>query len=245
MHNDAASFERSLCAASEAVSNAPENARRLMDKALKAQKGSSLGTVVEAMAMPRPATVVPAVRLGDTPGKWPMKPNRIMHWGEDGELWLMQSLVDWGYATCDNMRERGQMNKQLVNLLEEHFGVTADAQCIKNKLRDLEDTFKTCEKARKSISGLGWVDSQVAWDTQVWEGYKLAHPHKASELEGHKRIYMSEKYKLMAMLWGGKGKATGMTSNYLTPSLCLPPFLSLPPSLPLSASLHLSLPPSL
>ena len=52
---------------------------------------------------------MPVVRLGDTPGKWPTKPNIIMHWGEDGELWLMHSLVERGYAVCNNMREKGQM----------------------------------------------------------------------------------------------------------------------------------------
>ena len=210
-------FNDSITEATEAISTAEEHATRLMrylparvDPSPGAQSAKAQNTSkVDGLAVDQVTSTSPTVRLGDTPGKWPTKRNRIMQWGEDGELWLMRNLVEWGYSTCENMRERGQMNKKLVSQLQEHFGVVADAQSIKNKLRDLEVAFNTCEKARKGISGLGWVDSQVAWDPQVWDEFKQAHPAKAADLEGHKRVFTSEKYKLMHMLWGAKGRATG------------------------------------
>ena len=150
-----------------------------------------------------------ALRLIDTPGRWPVKRNKSVTWGEDGELWLMRQLVEWGSNTCDNPREKAQMNKDLVAAMQREFGLSVDANCVKNKQRDLEDSFQNFEKVRKSISGLGWQDSQVAWDPEVWEEFKRSHPHRAADLDGHKRLFTSEKYKLMSTLWGGKTRATG------------------------------------
>ena len=150
-----------------------------------------------------------AVRLGDTPGRWPSKKNKSVTWGEDGELWLMRQLCEWGSNTCDNQREKAQMNKDLVSAMQREFGLSVDGNCVKNKQRDLEDTFQTYEKVRKNLSGLGWQDSQVAWDPEVWEEFKRHHPDKAADLEGHKRLFTSEKYKLMSTLWGGKSRANG------------------------------------
>ena len=175
--------------------------------------GQARGCVMGGQAQAR-------VRLGDTPGRWPVKKNKSVTWGEDGELWLMRQLVEWGSNTCD-AREKAQMNKDLVAAMQTEFGLTVDGNCVKNKQRDLEDTFQNYEKVRKSLSGLGWQDSQVVWDPEVWEDFKRAHPHKAVDLEGHKRLFTSEKYKLMCTLWGAKNRASGDKLSLLLPGILL------------------------
>ena len=51
------------------------------------------------------------------------------------------------------------MNKDLVVAIQSEFGMTVDCKCVKNKWRDLEETFQMYEKVRKNMSGLGWQDS--------------------------------------------------------------------------------------
>ena len=95
------------------------------------------------------------VRLGDTHGKWPVKENKSVLWGEDGELWLMRQLIMWGSNTCDNPRKKAHMNKELVAAMEREFGLAVDCNRVKNKQRDLEETFQNYEKVCKTRKSHG------------------------------------------------------------------------------------------
>ena len=130
-------------------------------------------------------------------------------WEEDGELWLLRNLVEWGSHSTESQREKVQMNKDLVAGMQFHFRIDVDGKCVKNKQQDLEVSFNFNKRARKNISGLGWCDSQVVWDPAVWEEFKLQHPEMASNLEAHQRLYTSEKYKQMSTLFNGRTKAIG------------------------------------
>ena len=62
-----------------------------------------------------------------------MKKNKSGTWGEDGEIWLMRRLIEWGSNTCDNPREKTQMNKDLVAAMQREFRLTVDCNCVKYK----------------------------------------------------------------------------------------------------------------